>query len=677
MKKSIWVLFALMLLLSGCQQQEKEVLTYGLSKSSFESYYDVYYQIKPVDDTSAVSFRVSPKYEYQTDNAMVNVSIYIEYVFNYELVQEVMSGIINITETDEMIKPLLVGSNHQIVGYTIDQAVGFINTTETITAETHTYTKPFEETDEIKIEDKQNSLLQYQTLVEKLDEQKVIFSNGFKLTQTMDMTLSIGSSVETTTESMTEVYEELSNYYYLSANHNELIVDGNRLYSFEGDYYNLKRLLETEPITAAEFGLQTLHLKEAFEYESQLKNTYLYQRTDDIFKVTAALKDMLDVETYLSLVALYDSLGLDSSLIENSRIFIVFDFTDGFSIETSYSLVYPEQSMVVTSSVLQAFSHEYEKIDPTTDERYVIAHPDTMAEVNQLTDLESTTFQQAPGGIHYYKGYLETGIYEFNISNSYYEYALYNEDGYMLMLTYPEINGVSRYITINQPGYYYVKIDRTEAPVKNDYSFFMYKTVLSDYLNTIDLSTNNTFDFELETETDMIQLVFPYSGYKIINITLDSTAPITIYYEDITGYKAVTVTDSFRHLLKTGLNKLYVKGVSTVNLEYSLENLNHGLYNAYYDVMVPLGTTYLANDFFFGNEPGYVYLRFEVLNAGDYQFFIKGDAGASIFRQEGYSSYSEGMVFNQNIRYLEAGLYYVEFRNDELMSSNIYYLPQK
>ena len=270
--------------------------------------------------------------------------------------------------------------------------MGFLTQPKPITAETHTYTKPFEETDEIKIEDKQNSLLQYQTLVEKLDEQKVIFSNGFKLTQTMDMTLSIGSSVETTTESMTEVYEELSNYYYLSANHNELIVDGNRLYSFEGDYYNLKRLLETEPITAAEFGLQTLHLKEAFEYESQLKNTYLYQRTDDIFKVTAALKDMLDVETYLSLVALYDSLGLDSSLIENSRIFIVFDFTDGFSIETSYSLVYPEQSMVVTSSVLQAFSHEYEKIDPTTDERYVIAHPDTMAEVNQLTDLESTTF---------------------------------------------------------------------------------------------------------------------------------------------------------------------------------------------------------------------------------------------------------------------------------------------
>lgn len=675
MKKSILALFALLFFLSGCQKTEKEVFTYGLSKSSFESYYDVFYQIKPVEEQPSVSLRVSPKHAYQTDNAMVNVSIYIEYIFDYELVKEVMSGIINITETDELIKPLLVGSNHQIVGYTIDQAVGFVHTTETITAETHTYTEPFEETNGIKIEDKQDSLLQYQTLLEKLDEQEIIFSNGFKVTQTMDMTVSVGEYVETTRESAVEVFEASSGYYYLTADNNELIVQQDLLYSFEGQFYNSKRLVEKEIITTAEFNALTLHLNEAFNFESTLKAIYLYQRTDDIFKVTAQLKDILDVETYAGLVALYDSLGLDSKLIENSRIFLVFDFSDGFSVETSYSLVYPEQNMVVTSSVLQSFSYEYEKIDPTTDERYVIAHPNTMAEVDTLTDLETTTTQKAPGAVHFYKGYLDSGVYEFNISNGYFEYTLYNEAGYMLTFDYPEISNVKPYITIDQPGYYYVKIDKTNAPVKGDYSFFMYKTVLNDYLNTIDLSSDTTFDMVLESDTDMIQLVYQYSGYRIINFEFDTTAPITIYYEDITGFKAVSATDSFRHLLKKGLNKMYVKGEGNITMSYQLETVDFRLYEAYYDVMVPLSTTYLSNDFFFGNEPGHVYLRFEVVNAGDYQFFIKGDAGPMIFRQEGYVSYYEGMVFNQNIRYLEAGLYYVEFSNDELLSSNIYYLP--
>ncbi|PKK87662.1 MAG: hypothetical protein CVV63_00275, partial [Tenericutes bacterium HGW-Tenericutes-8] len=267
MKKILFSLIILVFFLSGCESKEKEVFTYGLSKSTFESYYDTYYQIQDGEHDEVV-FRVSPKHTYETSNAMVNVSVYVQYVFNYDIVKEVMSGIIDLTKTTELRKPLLVGSNHQILGYTIDQPVGFVNTEVVITEESHTYTKPFELNESIPISDKQLSLSNLQSLMSMLSDYKLTLEDGFELMHTIDTTISMGEYVETTSESAKETYVKTPLYYHLETEDNELFMKDGVLYSYDGQFYLGKKLLDMYSVSESEALSNTLHMTQALDFES-------------------------------------------------------------------------------------------------------------------------------------------------------------------------------------------------------------------------------------------------------------------------------------------------------------------------------------------------------------------------------------------------------------------------
>ncbi|MFA5471451.1 MAG: hypothetical protein WC219_05330 [Acholeplasmataceae bacterium] len=672
----VLMMMFLFIVLSGCEDEEitPDLINYDLEVESFESFFNIAYRIIP-GDVNEIEIKISTKEDYQMIDVDVEISIYYEYVYDENIIKDRHQVDINISETTYTYeKALEVGSNHQLVGLTVDDVDGYIKFSEDITIESKSYEAPYV-VDDIDVPDMQENLSVYDELKEKLNEADQKMSNNYRSVTTT--TQEITMDYETFEIVQTATVDALKDPFYLkmSDDVSDLIItthqDQSLMYSWDGEYY-----IDHKMLTYTMLSDEDVEFYKALTFGSEDDYMFLnptkliFEKTLNGFKVTGQIKDLLDPDMLEDII---DD-ELDDMFSQTMTMEITFSL-NSMSVKTEFSMELDETFKMDTEIIETYYYNDAHIINLNDQDEFYISYPSEIDTVLTETNFLDVFYQDEPGIAHAYKGYLEKGFYEYDDFGSRYNVFFYNEEGQIIAGPSQNSDLNSDVFEIEQDGYYYIRIMRSNYDYYEDYRFQLIDLDLNDFVETpLTLEEGVVSNLHVESIKDIVKVEFEVDDISLVVFNFDISSGVTIFYDYVNDQMISDYAkDTYEFGAKPGKNTIYIKASTEVTGTVSFEKTTVPyVYTRNVDQMIEVQTSYFDSDFFYGGQFGRAYLKLEVTETLNYKFYLKSGY-ATLYRVDTDAFYSINQFYNQGEMVLNPNTYVIIFNSNDISRNNIYY----
>ncbi|MCR3905715.1 MAG: hypothetical protein NUK62_01615 [Tenericutes bacterium] len=680
MKRLAFVLLLLVSLLSSCGTP---FTPYELDIETFESFYDVDYRITE-DAMPKLIVELTPKSKLQDVDMLINLTIYISFYYDEIRYFDALSIEIPI-DVDQTTYEKVMPYHDRVVirGYTIDQVSGTIKAPNNIDIQTKTYDNTFEINHQIEDGSLYDNIILFNELVSVLNGYQPLYQNMYHTTSTVEQIMTIDG--ESFSESfVSEIitikdpffYQEISDLGFGM----EISQDGDNyyMYTWEEESHALtKSIVDYEildeidvrsfkNIAFAEEGLELEGLTPIFTKVAKIDDTYhLSLRFMDFVENEPMLKELFDELKDVS------DIDFNQLVIEMSITF----YEKKIESQVSFTMeLYDDFFMTTVISDVDNFEVFEPPYVRNNKKDYVLLYPSTFDGVREETDFSVTYEQGDSSATHMYYGYIEKGIYEFECSNPYIAYTLYNDLYHFVEIEEnPQLLN-SNLFEIHDSGYYYLKLEHND---RSNYNFKLSKKDLVDYIYPqIDIVHGMTENIHVESSIDLIKLAFETDQKVLVHFDFDITDEIKIYEGfDRNQVKVTTVSNQYSYGAVEGNNILYIKANQEVlgSVTFDVVELPD-IYSNHIDSMTVIDTTFLAEDFYYGRGLGDAFFKFNVVDPlGDLYKFHLLNGHAQIHKVFGDFLSNPEDIENQTEIYLSHGTYMIRFNDVDLSINNIKY----
>jgi hypothetical protein len=678
MKKYLFLLIAVIsFLLSSCTEKTKpniELETYDLSHATFESFYQIQTSIITDENQSTFRITLSPKYVFNVIESSVKIRIYYDFIYESLLVNGFFEETIVLDGTLQTIDKIIdYGSSYSILGYVVFDASGQITSDVTLSISSKTYIEPFDKETAFT-----NQIELFLELQNRIKDLEIDQHQHITKTTTQVTTFDMGGETEVMTDVIIEQMILEPFYYRLFASEHEMIVNQNEdaiyMFTWSGFSKAYQKLMYLDLIDLDEFNPNDFFNIEEIVIDSNMNfEKVSISKQDNHYSIEGFLKDLISFEEYQELKSLYQMLGVSLTVLESITIKYTFKFDAEFEVTSNFEidLVDLELSIIMMSVETYAFG-VFEPIDPITNSSYLIIHPDSIDRVYNDTNLLAVVSGGGIGESHFYRGYLEKGVYEIDKFDGLFEYHLYDQDGNFLTHAIPDPYFSSNLFEIEKDGYYYISINRLSY-LMPDYQFKLTKTNLVDFINPkIDLTTEGEKTFSVESNEDLIRFEYYTDQRQVLKITIEADQFLQFHYPYVNGQLMVSSSRITTIGVEPGVYQFYISSdfmasgtlsVEVIDLPniYSISTTEYEVSENFFDQVI-----------YYGGLLGDVYFNLNVIDSGVYRFEMWFNSIA-VYEKIGSDYHIIRSLSGMQPIYLEAGNYYLKANASFLSQGNIKY----
>jgi hypothetical protein len=571
LKRIVFVFFLLTLFLSSCDQKIDTDLnyeSYTLSTLTFESFYQVLNRIDDMQDHTLITIEFLPKGEYLISDAEISIRVYFEFLFEEMEYKGHFEKKLILDGSSQWIEESYnYGTDYHILGYEIFDASGLIQSQNQISIESKSYTRPFE-----LEESKTDMLALYIELLEKIDQ--LDFNAQNHLTRSLlSMTHATRNNIPIMNQTFT--FDERlirEPFYYRTfaddrieevyfAHENQII-----RHLWSGWIHQGKRMFYSEYFESDDLSFDLLDTKIITSY-FLFKDLSITKQLET-YTISGYAKDLILKSEFEGLQVFFSEIPL--SVLESVVVTYTFNFSEDLVIirnitfSDSNANINYNQTIVLTYSTLEIIP-----INPLTDARYEMMIPFLIRLVYEDSNLLDIVHGDGINSNHFYRGYLEKGVYQFEHFSHQLWFRLYDAN------QNPITNGIAPvlfkqpFFEIKESGYYYIEIIRLSA-VLPDYAFQLIKTDLNDYVyDSVLLTKNEPTTVILESMNDIIKLSYTAQSLETVQISYSSIKPIDFIYIISNAEFIEVLSDVTTLTLTPGVHYFYIRTLdeTIVNME--------------------------------------------------------------------------------------------------------------
>lgn len=658
----------LLFLLVGCEEKTPEIesYTYTVTKTNVESFF----YVTSNRNQSEIKVTLTPKSNVSFDNLIVRVYVYYDFIYDFDKIEDVLLFEFRDGTLEKKV-PITVGESHTIRGFVIHSASGSIQATQAITLEDKTYEAPFEH--DLDIINQQENLILHQNLLNDLEQFSNLIYDQYHATYSLTQNIDISGQISSESISMSESFRRDPLYIRVYNSETETIVVGNpyRLYQSTGYRMNNRIHMSKTLLSQTEATNVEAYLND-FTMSYDLGKNMTFSYANQVYTMEAKLKDMIDPAEYAMLLEAISYQGLDSKILEDSRFYITYDFTDVLKITYKYVIRDLVNDFRIETSIEVLYQTDIPAIiDVENHAAYVVAYPNSFDLIETEHDFSKSFLQKDPLQSHMYYGYLEKGVYEFYHSNDL-TYLFYDEDRNPLQIPLPPTGIDSYMIDIKESGYYYLLLSKNN-PDMLEYHFRVTKTNLVDFMSEIKVVDQETVPFIIESNLDYIKLTYDNPHNKaVLKIDADVLDTIQVFIPYVNNtYITENLIGELTLPLKKGLNTFYLKNTSSGHFTFEVIALEN-IYVRDLNAMKTVPDTFFEDDFYFGGALGNAYFKFTVTEEGMYSLYSK-HSFATLMTMSSNTNYPITSFHEMLDINLAPGTYVIMYSSTWLAKGNVYY----
>lgn len=687
---------------------EEEPIAYRhtLQTSNFESFYEVEYILTSLDEGAyTVRLKVEPKSTFTVTNLDVDFKITVTEKFGAVEVLEVFdydTTVITKLDTQFQIEPNPLRKSAYISSFELSVTSGMIETLHTIQVETKTYPIHFDAPNQslIVIEDpvkNHENYVAFSALMEQLNQVDSNFVTVEK-TETLQMKSGFesdsqqshiitkvvnepfGITIEDTGTTITMYKSNIDDGYIIFASNPFSQIDG-------------KMVIEPSLISNEDFlmilgdygGVLVPDYSEDYIYNP---DKMLFATMTNGFSVKSHIKDFVPADAYQELVNLYAGLGLDTDILENTLVEMMFSHKNGIYtivIDMVFEFKEPiEQTIRSTISVTMDF--ESFTIAKMTDESFIIIPPDSLEDVFMETDPFEATYVPTSPDSHYFMVSLDEGQYMMHIDTAYVDIEILDNLGNPadVGITYG-VDTTWRFkdiFYVKEKGLYYFKMSSIYYP--DSYTFYIEQltpTVTIDNKTPLALGENTII---IDGSYDLKQYTFDAEEAMVLEVT---GVMSDLYYIQKESWYPDTYRNRFLYefntdtaylVLHKGENSFYFNSENALSTTIQVSEygpLHHKTKDI--ETMASIEDEYLDSPVLLGDGLGYSYLKLDAKYAV-YDFSMISNLAIHYTGVVIYDALTDERVQTLYTDkdgkakiVLDAGLYYIEMAANVRLEFNI------
>jgi hypothetical protein len=665
------------LFLSSCENKVKTEIpleTYTLSAESFESFYQIQTRVIPNDDDTTFKITLSPKHVFNLVNASVHIRVYYDFMFESMLVNGVFEELITLDGGIQIIdKTIDYGNSYALLGYVVFEASGNITTENIISIFNKTYVEPFDKeiafTHQIEL---------YLELLDRIDALEIDQKSHITKTTTSTTTFIIGHDSESMTEILTEQIILDPFYYRMYSSEYELIVKNQNdyidMFSWFGLMNQNQRLVYLDRMGFDDFDPDDYANVDDVVISSDIDFTKVaISKAGNHYFIEGFLIDLISFEEYQEIKKLYQSLGVSIDVLNSIRIQFTFKFEIDFHVISSFAILLEDLDLTIRMISVETYNFSvFQPVDPLSNPFYQLIHPDSIDRVISDTDYLSVVSSGGIGESHFYRGYLEKGVYEMNQFGGLFDFHLYDEDGNYVMHAIPDAHFSSKLFEIEQDGYYYMSIHRLSY-LMPDYQFQLSKTNLVDFISPkIDLNAPGIKAFNVESNRDLVRLEYYSNQREVLKITIESDQFLLLHYPYYHGQFMISSSKTTTIGVEPGVYQFYISSNLSASGTISVEIVELPEIYSMSSTVFEVTENFFDEIIFYGGLLGAAHFTLNVVESGVYRFEM-WFTSITIYERIGSNFYSIRSLSGMQPIYLEAGQYYIKTDSAFLSQGNIKY----
>lgn len=670
--------------LVGCRE-EKE---YKISGNNVESFYDIDLDYEIKDDGFRYNLSLDDKYKMSSENFAISFEIVFKvhkttggYTYQGSFVYNLQEFEHTEFFNDRNISEVEL---HYIY---VTYSQGYVYSKSRIKVKVKTYkylTNPPFTGELVKEDEVEENIVLNNKLQERMDYFNIESKNKVKIKNSISTIVKkSGNTLSSSTINQTIHLQNTPFYMHSYSLGINTIVFENNNNLFIG-MYNTINTDGKNVVTPIYSELPEFPTNETInEYEIDPTKMKIVEDNDS-FIVTAYVADILDEETYEMLTELYDSLDIDPSVLDSSIVSVIYTFySDEVKIETNVSVRVESIETNVKLTIEISFE-DFELIDVTDEERFVIEPSNMMTPAMPYSELDKQYSSEVNTSDepHYYKFEIEAGQYDLTTPKYGFPYVKIYDSNFNLLNTniFLESGRIQSHIgytfIIPSDGTYYLeymqnitlggyemmlsKLDYKSIFDKNNMSELTtgkYKLEFEGYKDiigyTINVPRNAAIKLSVPSEEDFgaINVLYEHKGYLYDSNNMTETG----IYNNYETFIAITKNNQnfYFYPIEFDENKVY-------ELEIEIIKSNDYLSSDYNNMPI-LTEEFTKVPIITGALQDPSYLKFSIIEAGQYRFvydLIK-DFGTEV---ELYTKYGQIVdVYNKYSKFdLEVGDYYIK-----------------
>lgn len=681
MKKCMFYLtFLFLFVLASCTKPEETIVTpvvphdYNLTVETLESFFTLESSIIQTNRTYSIDVTFTPKFNYTDCSGSITFGIYYEFTYQNVLLNNYIEDTLILNgQAQTLSYPIQYSNNLSIVDVIIFEASGSLTSLDSLEITNKTYTEPFDRHN-VTIE-KMETYIELKSHIDALH-----LSNQNMITKYTQLSTKSTHQGEEILDS-SDYYEYLIRdpfYYHIKSLNYETIrttiSDQDRLFMWIGDVYENIKLLnlyscedsETYPCVIADDSViyDTINIK---------FNKMTIEKDGDSYIVKGLLKDLLNPYEYVTMVQMFIMMGLTQYIVDQATFELTLTFGDVFYQKTYTKIEVPTMDIVVESTTEETYTFDnIIPIDPFTDLDYQIMMPGSIGAVYEDTDLLSEVSGGGFGSVHYFRSFLEKGVYEINTFDSNISYELYDEDGDEVLNAIPHPYFSMPLIEIPEDGTYYIAIYRNDSSYPN-YRFQLTKTEMNDFIySSIELQVETAIPFVVENQNDLVRFSYTATQKEVLNFTITSDQTTIFYSPYVNDQITMTQSKTISVGLLPGTYHFYLGGLgyATGTLDVDVVVLP----NIYSISQTTLEITenFFASPIYYGGNLGRAYFILQVTETQTYRFEMTFSY-ATIYQKVGSNYMTLDTIYPNGVMTLEPGTYYLSANSGFLSQGNIRY----
>lgn len=409
------------------------------------------------------------------------------------------------------------------------------------------------------------------------------------------------------------------------------------------------------------------------------------------YLISAYIKDIIDEETYNGLIELYESLSLDTTIIDTTIVEVKYILTQTIEIETNITIKINGVETTVKNTQKISFD-EFEIIDLNNKDIFEISPSIELNSNIPFSELDEfyKTSVNSMNYPHYYKFNLEKGQYDIKYTSYHKPYIKVYDSTFRVVDVNPFVESshfhdeIKMTFIIPKDGIYYIEYMQHTSSYGYDFmlSKLEYETIF-DKKNIPSISTGKVF-LDFEGSKDIIGFSINVPNNSAIRLkTTDGFdyGDVSVLYEHkqystdmpmmVTQYISI-LESTFIAITKRPQYFYFFPNDFDSNLIYEIEIeviTSNSYLNSNYGYMQELTEEMTKTPIIIGSMQQASYLKFTVNEKSKFKFIIEDIVGYTtsvvVYKKSGelhgeFSTYGE--------HELEKGEYYIKFYYEYLLS---------
>jgi hypothetical protein len=680
MKKIMFGLFILIFIfLTACDKPEitvpiEQPKDYSLSAETLESFFTLESSVVETNRTYFIHVSFTPKFDYIDLIGTVTFGIYYEFTYQTVLLNHYIEDTLTIHEDAVSSSyPIQYFNNLSIVDVIVIEASGTFQSMETIALIQKTYIEPF---DRNHVTSKQ--IETYMDLKSQIDAINLAGQHMI----TKYSTITTESTQDGEHESFTtDYYEYLVRdplYYHLKFNDHEFIHtikdEQNVVYTWLGETFENIKLLDlyvckddtTYPCEIPKDSVisDTINLK---------FSKMTFEKDGHDFIVRGLIKDLLNPYEYISMVQSFLMMGLTQYIVDQATFELTLRFDQDLFQKTVVNIDIPSMDLHIKSTTEETYTFEsITPIDPFNHPSYQVLLPTSINAVYQDTDFLTEVIGGGRGQIHYYRSFLEKGVYRINAFDSMISFALFDEAGHEIFNTIPNVYFSMPLLEVPHDGVYYVAIYRNDSSLPS-YRFQFTKTDMMDFIYPeIDLNIPGEKSFIVENQDDLVRFVYTTTQKEVLTFTIISDQTTKFYSPYVNDQINVTQAKTISVGVLPGTHTFYIGGMGYAAGTLSVEIIVLPNIYSISQTTLEISENFFPSPIFYGGNLGRAYFILHVTETTTYQFEMTFTY-ATLYQKIGSNYMTLQTIYPNGVVTLEPGTYYLSANSGFLSQGNIRY----